>query len=114
MPFDVVECDHYLELRLAGPLDEDGWASRSGLLSNNADRKRFLLNFSDATAVSVPTNQLVRSAERIKGRDWRIAILAPRPEFFGLARQTIQLAALPEGESVNVLQPSRRSAMAPG
>ena len=33
-----------------------------------------------------------------------IAILAPQPAFFGLARQTVQMSGMGEGETVNVFR----------
>lgn len=104
MPFETLEHDGYFELRFFGPLDESGWASRVGLMSGEMRFDRFLINFTDATKIDVPAHQFLRSAERAKGRDWRIAILAPQPAFFGLARQTVQMSGMGEGETVNVFR----------
>ena len=104
MPFETLEHEDFLELRFFGPLDERGWASRSGMMSGEQRDKRFLINFTDATEIDVPSHQFVRSAERARGRDWRIAILAPQPAFFGLARQTVQMSGMGEGETVNVFR----------
>lgn len=104
MPFKVVEHAEYRELRFSGALDARGWESRARLMSAPPLRDGFLLDFTDATAISGIVHAVERSAERVKGRNWRIAILTPRPEFFGLARQTIQLASMDEGNAVNVFR----------
>lgn len=104
MPFERLEHEGFVELRFQGRLDSHGWESRSAPAVACASGQRLLLDFSLATTVTVPLHVLVRSAEVAMAQDWRIAVVAPQPGIFGIARQSAQMAGMEEGRRVNVFR----------
>lgn len=58
---------------------------------------RLLLDCTNVREVTVPAENLAVAAQQLYARGVKLALLAGSPLVFGLARQAIQLAGIPEG-----------------
>lgn len=76
----------------------DTWLP-GGELPRRAPGTRILLDCTGVTEVTVPVESIAVAGQQLYRMGVKLAILAGGPLVFGLARQAIQLAALPEGQA---------------
>ncbi len=60
---------------------------------------RILLDCTGVEEISVPVESIAVAGQQLHRMGVKLALLAGRPLVFGLARQAIQLAGLPEGQA---------------
>lgn len=65
---------------------------------------KVLLNYTDITTVEVPLEMFVHAANVMAERGIKVAALATLDVIFGVSRQTILTAGLPEGEQFAVFR----------
>ena len=97
MPYQVHKHEDYLEVRLEGLIES---AVALSELASAGDH--VLVDYADVTEVRADSYQLAEQARRAEQAGIKVAVYAPRPAWFGLNRQALQLGLVDEGVSVSV------------
>lgn len=101
LPYQVLQHDRYVEIKLDGVVD-------SPVRLGSPDTEivssvgRILFDYSGITEMKADAYDLAEAARYCEANGLKVAVFAPRPALFGLARQALQLAAVREGESASV------------
>ena len=92
--------DDYLEVRLEGVIESALDFAQPPF--SQATETRVLVDFGAVTEVRADAYVLAEQARRAEAAGFKIAFYAPRPAFYGLNRQALQLGAVQEGVSAGV------------
>lgn len=102
MALEAVEHDGWVEVRGSGRLTLADWVPAEQLPFPRGFR--ILLDYTEITAVDVPLDMFVHAANVLAERGIKVAALATLDVIFGVSRQTILTAGLPEGEQFAVFR----------
>ncbi len=101
MPYQLLRHPGHLEVRLAGALERFPLLEPADRVHLRAAR-RVLVDVTSVTTVDVDVYWIADVARRQEAAGIRLAICAPRPALFGIARQALQLAGVREGTTASV------------
>jgi hypothetical protein len=106
MAFRFLDHETYVEVRLYDVVDEAGFAQRRARSQRIRPPfgTRVLLDLTDVERVAIPVDRLTAGMARVEALGVRMAIVAPRADLFGLARQVLQLAGVPEGFMISAFK----------
>ncbi len=92
----MAEREGYLEWVAPGAVTPETWLP-GGDLPLLPPGTRVLLDATGVREVTVPAENFAAAAQQLHRMGVRVALLAGSPLVFGLGRQAVQLAGLPEG-----------------
>jgi hypothetical protein len=101
LPYQVHKHEDYVEVRLEGVIEAAIRLSRDES-SEAQSRGKLLFDYSGVTEMKADAYELAEAARFCEANGLKVAVFAPRPALFGLARQSLQLANVKEGVSANV------------
>lgn len=102
MAVDIAQRDGYLEVRGSGDLTPADWVPAENLPF--PPDTRVLIDYSEVTSIGVPLEVFVHAARVMAEKRLKVAVYATLDVIFGVSRQTIMTAGLPEGEQFAVFR----------
>ena len=101
MPYQLNAHAGYVEVRLEGVIDRPVRLTGPEFESVRSAH-RVLFDYSGITEMRADAYDLADAAKTCEVLGLKVAVYAPRPALFGLARQAIQLGGVAEGVSASV------------
>ena len=98
LPYQVYKHDDYVEVRLEGVIDAAIHLGQEDLCSTS----KVLFDYAAVTEMRADAYELAEAAHEREVHGLKVAVYAPRPALFGLARQALQLGLVREGVSASV------------
>jgi len=102
MAVEVNQRDGYLEVRGSGDLTLEEWIPAEDIPFPPGTR--VLIDYSQVTSIAIPLEVFIHAARVMGEKDLKVAVFATLDVIFGVSRQTIMTAGLPEGEQFAVFR----------
>lgn len=102
MAVEITRRDGYLEVRGSGELTPAEWIPAEDL--QLPPHTRVLIDYGEVTSIAVPLEVFVHAARVMAEKRLKVAVYATLDVIFGVSRQTIMTAGLPEGEQFAVFR----------
>jgi hypothetical protein len=102
MALEAIQRDGYIHFRASGRLTMDEWVPAESL--DFPPGMRMLIDYTGVTSLEVELELFVQAAQVMAARQWKVAVVATLNVLFGVSRQTILTAGLPEGEQFAVFR----------
>ncbi len=109
MAVELTQRDGYLEVKGSGDLTVEEWIPAEEIPFPPGTR--VFIDYSDVRTIAVPLEVFVHAARVMAEKRLKVAVLATLDVIFGVSRQTILTAGLPEGEQFAVFR-TREEAVA--